>query len=367
MEKELSPARPADFVGGLRRRYIAILAGAALLIPAAAAQGATKDMFAGTPPKGLLKGVPEFATDNAFYAKRVTIHKGDSVRFQIAGFHNVYLPKKGAPVPQLFAIDPSTPVSGVKDAAGADFWFNGQASVGINPGVAAPTGGKSYDGSEAVGSGLPLGGPPKPMKVRFPKKGTYTVLCSLHLGMKGTIVVKGKKAHIPSKKQDRKRIKQQAKAASKLAKKLIAGQGVPSGATIKAGNDRKGVATIAFFPAKKTVKVGQPVTFTMSNKSTESHNVAFAPEAYAKELAQAFIGPTGLDARTVYPSEPFGTPLVVGGTQHGNGYVNTGLLDDDKATPLPKSTTVSFSKPGTYQYYCIVHGADMKGTVTVTP
>jgi plastocyanin len=348
-------------------RRIAILAGAALLIPAAAAQGATKDMFAGTPPKGLLKGVPEFATDNAFYPKRVTIHKGDRVSFQIVGFHNAFLPKKGAAVPELFALDPSTPVKDVKDAAGADFWFNGQPSVGINPGVAAPTGGKSYDGSEAVGSGLPLAGPPKPMKVKFPKKGTYTVLCSLHPGMKGTVVVKGKKAHIPAKKQDRKRIKKQAKAASKLAKKLVAGQGVPSGNVIKAGNDKKGVATLAFFPAKKTVKVGQPVTFTMSSKSTETHNVAFGPEAYAAELAQAFIGPAGLDARTVYPSEPFGTQLVVNGTSHGNGFVNTGMLDDVKASPLPKSNTVTFSKPGTYQYYCIVHGADMKGTVTVTP
>src|SRR3954467_9740758 len=114
-------------------RRITAIAGAALLIPAAAAQGATKDMFAGTPPKGLLKGVPEFATDNAFYPKRVTIHKGDRVNFQIVGFHNISLPKKGEPVPALFALDPSNPVAGVKDAADADFWFNGQPSVGINP------------------------------------------------------------------------------------------------------------------------------------------------------------------------------------------------------------------------------------------
>jgi plastocyanin len=366
MDKELSPARLTGFAGGLRRRHIALVAGAALLVPAAAAQGATKDMFAGTPPKGLLKGVPSFATDNAFYAKRVTIHKGDSVSFKIVGFHNIYLPKKGDPIPELFAVDPGHPVAGVKDAAGADFWFNGQPSLAINPQAAAPVGGKTYDGSAAVGSGLPLAGPPKPLKVKFPKQGTYSVLCLVHPGMKGTIVVKAKKAHIPTKKQDRTRIKKQAKAASKLAKKLVNGQGVPKGLTVKAGNDKKGIATIAFFPGTKTVKVGQQVTFTMSNKSTESHNVAFAPKAYAQELAQAFIGPNGLDARTVYPSQPPGTPLVVDGTVHGNGFVNTGVLDDVKSTPLPKSATVSFSTPGTYQYYCIVHGAEMKGTIKVT-
>jgi plastocyanin len=366
MEKELSPARPTGFAGGLRRRYGIPLAVAMLLIPAAAANAATKDTFAGTPPKGLVKGVPEFVADNAFYPKKTTIHQGDKVAFKIVGFHNVLLAPKGQKPPALFTLDPSKPVSGKKDAAGADFWFNGNPSVGINPLAAAPAGGHVYDGSKLVGSGLPGDGPPKPFKVKFTKKGTYTVFCSLHAGMKGKIVVKGKKAHIPSKKQDRKRIKAQAKAASKLAKKLVAGQGVPTGLTVKAGNDKQGIAVLAFFPGQKTVKVGQKVNFTISNKSTESHNVAFAPQAYANELAGEFIGPAGLDARTVYPSQPPGTPLVVDGTVHGNGFVNTGMIDSDKSTPLPQSSTVTFSKPGTYQYYCIVHGAQMKGQITVT-
>jgi hypothetical protein len=73
------------------RRAIPI-AVAALLIPAAAAQGATKDTFAGTPPKGAIKGVPEFVTDNAFYPKRTVIHQGDKVAFKLLGFHTVTIP-----------------------------------------------------------------------------------------------------------------------------------------------------------------------------------------------------------------------------------------------------------------------------------
>jgi plastocyanin len=349
---------------GTLRRSIAVAAGA-LLIPAAAAQGATKDMFAGTPPKGALKGVPDIATDNAFYPKRLTVHKGDRVAFRLLGFHNITLPAKGKPAPDLFLTDPSKPVSGVKDVAGADFWFNGQPGLGINPAVAGATGGNVYDGSHVVGSGLPLGGPPKPFKVKFAKKGRYTVLCRLHPGMKGTIVVKDKSARIATKKQDAKRIKAQAKTAAELAKKLVR-LGAPSSLSVKAGNDKAGIATIAFFPAKRTVTVGDKVRFAVSKNSTETHSVTFAPEPYALELAGAFIGPTGLDPRTVYPSEPFGAPLVVGGNSHGNGFVNTGMLDGVKSTPLPRSTTVSFSKPGTYQYYCIVHGAQMKGQITVT-
>jgi plastocyanin len=340
-------------------------AAGALLLPAAAAQGATKDMFAGTPPKGVLKGVPDTASDNAFYAKKVTIHQGDRVRFKTLGFHNILLAPKGK-APELFATDPTKPVGSVKDAAGADFWFKDLPSVGINPAVAAPGAGKVFAGKEVISSGIPIAGAPKPMTVKFPKKGSYTVLCALHPGMKGTIVVKAKKAKIPSKKQDAKRIKAQVKAATKLAKKLAAGQGAPTGLTVQAGNDKQGIANLAFFPAKKTVKVGQSVNFTVSGKTTETHNIAFAPQDYAQELAGAFIGPAGLDARTVYPSEPFGSPLVVGGTSHGNGFVNTGMLDSVKSSPLPQSATVSFSTPGTYQYFCIVHGAEMSGTVTVT-
>ena len=349
----------------MEKRFLPVIAVGALLIPAAAASAATKDTFAGTPPKGALKGVPEFVTDNAFYPKKTFIHKGDRVSFTIAGFHNILLPKKGTTPPSLFVLDPATPVTGIKDAANVDFWFNGNPSAGINPAAAAPSGGKVYNGSQQVGSGLP-DGPAKPFKVRFTKKGTYTVLCSLHTGMKGTIVVKAKKAKITTKKQDAKRVKAQAKAASKLAKKLVAGQGVPTGLNIKAGNDKKGIAALAFFPDNKTVNVGQQLKFAISNKSTEAHNIAFAPEAYANDLAGAFLGPAGLDPRTVYASQPPGTQLVVDGTVHGNGFVNTGMIDDDKSTPLPKSAVVSFSKPSTYDCYCIVHGAQMKGKITVT-
>ena len=88
--------------------------------------------------------------------------------------------------------------------------------------------------------------------------------------MKGKVVVKAKKAKIPSKKQDAKRIKKQAKAASKLAKKLVAGQGVPGRRRrSRPATTSRAWRRLAFFPAKKTVKVGQAVTFTMSNKSTE--------------------------------------------------------------------------------------------------
>ena len=349
----------------LSRYSLLAVAAGALLVPGAA-QAATKDVTAGTPPKGLLKGVPEFAIDNSFYPKRIAIRAGDKVSFKIAGFHNVLFAPKGETPPALFVPDPGTPVTGAKDAAGADFWFNGLPSILPNPSVLGPSGGTVVDGSKIVGSGIPMGAP-KPFVVKFPKQGKYTALCSIHPGMKATIVVKGKGADVASKKQIAKRVAAQKKAAEKLAKKLVAGDGVPKGNVVVAGNDRNNIATLAFFPGMKTVKTGESVEFRLSKNTTEIHNVAFAPEDYAKALAQTFLGPAGLDPGTAYPSQPFGTQLVVGdGTVHGNGYVNTGVLDPEAATPQPDKTTVTFSKAGTYAYYCIVHGAEMKGTIKVT-
>jgi plastocyanin len=339
----------------------AAAAGTLLLVPATAAQAKHKEVYVGTPTKGALPGVQGPAFDNDFYPNRITIAAGDTLTFKWAGFGNVLYVPKGAKGQGM--VVPGEPVSGAKDAAGADFWFNGRPGAAFNPKVLAPTGGKVIDGSKLVGSGVPMG-KPTPWKVRFPKAGTYT-LTSLHDGVTLKVTVKRKGAAVPSAKADAKRVKAQTKAAAKLAKSLLAAKG-PSGETILMGNDREGVATLGFFPAEKTVKAGTTVTFAMSKRSTEQHNAAFAPADYVKGLVESFFGPTGFDPLTAFPSQAPGTALAVDGAAHGNGYVNTGVLDTDKRTSLPSAQQVTFTTPGTYTYYCVVHGGEMTGTVTVT-
>lgn len=345
----------------MRTRHLTAAALGTLLLLPAAAGAATKTVSAGTPPKGLLPGLPPTAFDNDFYPKRTTIKAGDSVKFDVLGFHNVMSVPKGQDAPPF--VIPGALASGVKDAAGADFWFNGQPILGPNPEVFGPAGDKVIDGKKLDGSGVGLEGPLS-WKVTFPKKGTYTLICSIHPGMKTKITVKPKSATVPSKGQDARRVKKQVKLAVKLARKLSAYKG-PKDDAIQAGSDAKGVANLAFYPAAKTVKVNTPVTFRMSKTSTEIHNVAFGPDAYIAELAKNFFGPAGIDPTTLYPSEAPGAPAVHDGANHGNGYINTGIIDVEKATPMPTSSTITFSKPGTYDYYCIVHGAEMKGKITV--
>ena len=102
----------------------------------------------------------------------------------------------------------------------------------------------------------------------------------------------------------------------------------------------------------------------MSQHSIETHNVAFGPKAYLDEHAKRFFGPV-FEPFVTFRSEAPGTPITFDGANHGNGYANTGVLDANPVTPLPSSEKVTFTKAGTYSYYCAVHGNDMAGEIVV--
>lgn len=341
------------------QRSLVVAAGiAALLIPAGAAQAATKQVTIG--PAEPLKGVQLVGFDADFYPRKITIAKGDHIRFKwTTGFGDVIFVPKGQDAPS-FAM-PAGTVADAKDEAGADMWFNGQPSLAPNMEALSPQGGKVIDGSKVVGSGFSFEGPMKPWKVRFTKPGTYRLSSVLMPQKKLTVTVKRNRGGVPGKKADKRRLAKQVKASTKLAKKLVAFEG-PQGNVVRAGNDAKGIAQIAFFPAKKTVKVGDTVTFEMSKESLELHNVAFGPKEYLD--SKPFLGPV-LNPFVVYRSDAPGTAVSFDGTNHGNGYFNTGLIDADKHTPFPSSDSVTFTKAGTYAYYCAVHGNDMKGEIVV--
>ena len=123
-----------------RTGVLAALGAAVLALPATAA-AATTTVYAGTPP-GINKLVVKLhataiAADkpdiNAFFNQHATVHVGDKVSFLLRGFHTIDLPKKGGG--DLPLIVPSGGlVSGVNDAAGNPFWFNGKVpNVGFNP------------------------------------------------------------------------------------------------------------------------------------------------------------------------------------------------------------------------------------------
>ncbi len=85
------------------QRSLVIAAGiAALLIPASAAQAATKQVTIG--PAKPLKGVPPVAFDADFYPRTITIAKGDHLRFKwTTGFGDVIFVPEGQPAPSFAA------------------------------------------------------------------------------------------------------------------------------------------------------------------------------------------------------------------------------------------------------------------------
>lgn len=136
----------------------AFAAAVAVLAIPASASAATKVVLMGTPPTKDGKAIGKLLVDvNDFFPNGTTIHVGDKVQFTPVGFHNTDLPKKGGAAAALL-LPTGQNVTGLNDAAGNPFWFNGAVpQVGFNPILGKSNLGKtlSYDGSKGVNSGLP--------------------------------------------------------------------------------------------------------------------------------------------------------------------------------------------------------------------
>jgi plastocyanin len=344
-----------------------------LAIPAASS-AATRDVYMGTPPKSQ-KTLNEtyFADANQFFPTKTTIHVGDTVRFLPVGFHNLSLPKKGGkPTP---AIAPTGQlVSGEKDAAGADFWFNGQPSYGFNTALLPPKSlfGKSvsYNGSKLVDSGLPIQDKPGAVKVKFTKTGSFTYYCTLHDGMKGQVKVVAKRSSAPSSKGQAAAIAKQVAQAISTAKGLAKRKDPSNGITIGVAASN-GVERYVFAPDKLSVKVGDTVTFTMGSQSRELHTATTGPGdaekkgTYIGDLVAAFESPV-FPGQAIYPSDsPFSGNATLTPTLHGNGFWSSGGLDNSKNSPAPNLGSVKFGAAGTYTFVCLIHPF-MKATVTAT-
>ena len=338
----------------------------------ASAKALTKVVYAGPPPNinqvaGKL-GVTQsfgkaFSPDiNAYFNKKTTINVGDSVSFQLRGFHTVDFPATGGSALPL--IVPGKTATG-NDAAGNPFWWSGMLpSVGLNPALFAPPKAKTFNGSARWDSGLSGGnGPPKPSKLKFTKPGTYKFFCDIHPGMFGTIVVKPAGKAIPSAKQDAAaslaQLTSDIKAAEKVAKAKQPADTVSLGESTPGG-----VELYAMFPTSLTVNAGTVVTFRMSKNTFETHTATFGNAATLKKLANGFANDPVFPAQGVYPSDPT-QPVAESPTNHGDGFANVGALDNDPATKtIPSSGKIDFATAGTYHFICLIH-PNMHGTIIV--
>jgi len=286
---------------------------------------------------------------------------------------------KGVDPPPLAVPDPGQTYSGILDPQGNPFFFNGQQKFKYNEAVFGPVGDKVVDdtGTHSSGAFAPSEQGPGSYKLTFKRKGTYQVLCLLHPGMKQTVTVlkkKAKGADKPAKVRSKV-----AKQAAKLYKaaQTAADQAVPAN-TVYAGVESKQATLLAFAPKTLTVPAGTTVTFALKAPS-EVHNMVWGPTGETgfttTFAAQTDLLPLGPGAPNqvsppfLYGSEPApGGVYTYTGQNYGNGFLFTPLMDDAPGDPpagLPGTTQVKFTTPGTYSYYCQIHGDAMSGTVVV--
>ena len=349
----------------IRRIVVALAAGTALCVPAAA-HAATKTVDMGLPSALSNQFNQKYGSDvNDFFPHGTTIHVGDSIKFAPTGFHTVDLPAKGQkPFPLITPT--ANKIAGSTDAAGNPFWFNGQSILSFNSALIKGAFGKhlTYNGKKRIESGFPAGNHLKPVTVKFTKAGTYTFFCNLHPGMKGKVKVVSKRKAVPSKKADKKTLKKQIARDRKEAQTLAktAASASQTGNTVSVGESTgHGVEYYGFAPGTLNIPAGTTVKFQMSAKSFETHTASTGPgdpqadpNSYLGKLAATFQGFAPFDPVATYPSDQPGTIPTLTSSSHGNGFFNTGPMSN-RIAPLPNSGSVTFGQAGTYNFYCLIH------------
>lgn len=372
----------------MRKTAVAAAAVAGLLLVPGVASARTYQTRVGDPPTPPTSA-PAGTTLNKFFPSSLKVRRGDKVRYTNAGFHTVSIMGRGESPPPLALPDPAGGTyTGINKADGTPFGFNGRTKFVYNTAVFLPVGDLNIDDRQTHSTGVFLGNPGPPptpgvKTLRFRRVGTYEVLCLIHPGMKQTVRVQRKRKGTDRPAAVRTRTTRQTAAAYKAA--TAASKELPASPTeVFAGQERRNSSLLVFAPNSITVAAGTTVTFTMHSPS-EVHDMVFtgqvdaAGKGAAQDFADAFITQTDLiplfgPVNQLSPGHAYGSEDAVNGTytytgaNAGNGFLFTALMDDQPGDPpqgLPGQEKVTFTTPGTYAYFCGIHGAAMSGTVTV--
>jgi plastocyanin len=127
--------------------------------------------------------------------------------------------------------------------------------------------------------------------------------------------------------------------------------------TVQAGEEttNHAIQGMAFLPANVFIHPGDTVRWNAN--AAEIHTVTFLAD-------QAVTSPPPFN-----PGDPTMLFPVGGPTYQPGSYRNSGLLADIAPGAFPYNTSYSLTFPttGNFTYFCLVHGAVMKGVVHVIP
>ncbi len=318
----------------------------------------------------------ELAEINAFLPGEITINAGDSIFFEMMGFHAVSFLSGGEVQPIFIPAEGAAPVATPPASAAA------YPQLMFNPAVLFPAGGPAYDGTGYVNSGLPDPSAP-PFTLTFAQPGTYEYLCLVHPAMmKARVVVQEQGAERPHDQAfyDRQAAEQQ-EAILEQGRALIArysqatpAAGAAGGNTweVTAGVGEGQAQVLRFLPERLEVRAGDTVRW-VNRAHTEPHTVTFVDGGAPPEFV-------------LVEPQAGGPPLLVlnpevmqraGGKAYGGeGYANSGWLQEESPElyagfEAPHTYELAFEAPGEFAYYCALHagGPDdphgMTGTITV--
>jgi plastocyanin len=312
--------------------------GAVASVPASATTQTTWNIRVGG------ENFASFASLNRFYVSDITVHPGDLVNFNWAGFHTVtFNPLAGKSV--------------------LDYVFP--------PGL---TGSTTLDTPTTFVNGIPGGGgpgspPPPPFTLTVGANlpnGTYHFQCMLHQYMHGSIrVTRGDLPRTDAQNQTRAHAQMAADIARSVALNARLMRRESEDVALVGAGERN-FDLINYYPTEVRVQAGEQVTFKLADFG-DPHSVTFG---YAK----APLSPPG----EIFASAP--SPATYGGGDLNSGY----LMSQSQfnywhlAGVLPGFTrrsqyTITFTTPGRYGFYCTIHGGilpdgtvvGMSGHVTV--
>jgi plastocyanin len=280
-----------------------------------------------------------------FYPNEITVHPGDVVSFAWGGFHTVtFNPPAGATVFDVF-----NGPNGVSTLDSRTTYI-----------LAEPDFTTFAPFDLTIASSLPVG--------------SYPFHCSLHQFMKGVINVT--RGALPATNAENQTLGK-AQAAADTAQLTSLDNSTTREAAHNSGEAVAGVSTkngdlLKFYPSAITVRAGDELTFT-DRDLQDPHTVTFGPVP---------PDPTNPNLTGVFPSGA--NPEAFNGTSALNsGYLFHKSQSDYwnlKGSPAAAATprtewSVTFTTPGTYNFYCDLHGflnpdgsvGGMSGSITVLP
>jgi plastocyanin len=230
----------------------------------------------------------------------------------------------------------------------------------------APSG-SSFDGTTSCVSSAPLLNGAK-YTVTFPTAGNYKVVCLVHANMNGAVHVLPASISLPhtqsfydTQARDQARdLINDADGPVEEAHDFGPGPNavVMHGEIGATAGGRQYLSILRFLPGKIVIHVGDSVEWTNTDP-TEPHTVTFGPPSFGPVNVT-----TGADGSL--QSTISSTSAAV-----SSGILKAALEDRTGLAQSPLGTTrirVTFTQPGTYQYFCSIHAVTgMKGTVQVVP